>query len=207
MIIDLPSDKVFFTSDMHFGHRPLMKFNKRPFDDEQVMDQTLISNWNLKVPHDGLTFVLGDIGEVAEEYIAKIFKQLNGSKILIQGNHDCIYKQDTLDSIFEEVHLLLDITVSDSEESKGQKIVLCHYPLFDWDDFHEGSWHLFGHLHTRDIPEFEVLKGKLFPQQYDVGVDGNDFRPVSFREIKTIIAKQSTDSSFKQSNYSHTFKR
>ena len=30
----------------------------------------------------------------------------------------------------------------------------------------------------------------LFPTQYDVGVDNNGFRPVSFNELRTIIQKQ-----------------
>ena len=30
----------------------------------------------------------------------------------------------------------------------------------------------------------------LFPTQYDVGVDNNDFTPVSFAQVKRIIQKQ-----------------
>ena len=30
----------------------------------------------------------------------------------------------------------------------------------------------------------------IFPTQYDVGVDNNDFTPVSFAQVKRIIQKQ-----------------
>ena len=30
----------------------------------------------------------------------------------------------------------------------------------------------------------------LLPTQYDVGVDNNDYRPISFREVSDIINKQ-----------------
>ena len=36
----------------------------------------------------------------------------------------------------------------------------------------------------------DVYRGMLFPTQYDVGVDNNDFTPVSFAQVKAIIEKQ-----------------
>lgn len=200
-IIETPAEKIFFTSDIHFGHRGILHFNKRPFKDEVEMDNTLIENWNNVVPKNGLVFVVGDIGETNNERIIEIFEQLNGSKILIRGNHDIIYREETLQKIFLEIYDLLDIKIYDQLGNKYQQIVLCHYPMFDWNNFHEGSWHLFGHLHTRQLMEFETLKTKLFAKQYDVGIDGNSFRPVSYYEIKNIIEKQLQNDNFKQSNY------
>ena len=199
--IDLPADKIYFTSDIHFGHKWLLDFNKRPFEDEKHMDEFLIQNWNNTVPCDGLVFVLGDIGITDDSYISDIFMQLNGQKILIRGNHDDIYSEETLESIFSEIYDLLEIQIYDTIEAKLQDIVLCHYPMFDWNNFFRGTWQLFGHIHTRNLAEFETVKNKLFPTQYDVGVDGNQFRPISFYEVKAIIEKQIQDTTFKQSNY------
>ena len=54
-------------------------------------------------------------------------------------------------------------------------------------------WQLFGHVHSGplsrtglDLPRLKML----FPLQYDVGVDNNDFRPVSFAEVKAKIEAQ-----------------
>lgn len=51
----------------------------------------------------------------------------------------------------------------------------------------------FGHVHSGplshtglDHPRLNIL----FPLQYDVGVDNNDFRPVSFAQVKKIIENQ-----------------
>lgn len=38
----------------------------------------------------------------------------------------------------------------------------------------------------KDLPRLE----NLFPRQYDVGVDNNDFHPVSFWEVKKKIEQQ-----------------
>jgi calcineurin-like phosphoesterase family protein len=57
-------------------------------------------------------------------------------------------------------------------------IVLCHYPMAHWDRRHYGSWHLFGHCHGR----FEVMG-----LAYDVGVDNNDFYPVSLDQVVEIM--------------------
>ena len=53
-------------------------------------------------------------------------------------------------------------------------------------------WQLFGHVHTRqnntgiDAARLQYL----YPTQYDVGVDNNNFTPVSFEQVKRIITKQ-----------------
>lgn len=186
---------------MHFGQNGLLHFNQRPFPNAQEMDEVLIQNWNKVVPTDGLVFVLGDIGENTDDRIIHIFRTLNGQKILIKGNHDTYYKQEILQTIFTQIHNLHEIQIADPHTHQYQKIVLCHYPMFDWNNFFEGSWQLFGHLHTRNITEFKTLKTKLFAQQYDVGVDANNFTPLSYTQVKNIIHKQIEDKTFKQSNY------
>jgi calcineurin-like phosphoesterase family protein len=60
----------------------------------------------------------------------------------------------------------------------GQLIVVCHYAMRAWAASHYSSWQLFGHSH-----------GQLEPvgKQWDIGVDNNDFKPVSLEEIKEIM--------------------
>lgn len=199
--IDEPSNKIFFTSDQHFGHEGIIKFANRPYNSVDEMDKDLIYKWNETVSADGLTFVLGDIGFCDKNRIMDIYSQLNGRKILIRGNHDSNYKDKILDSLFDEIHSILYTRIRDVITSKYLYMSLCHYPMLDWQGSFKGSWQLFGHLHTRDLVEFDTLRTKLFASQYDVGVDNNNYRPISFDEVKQIIQSQTEDPSFKQTNY------
>lgn len=195
------SSKIYFTSDQHFGHEGIIKFANRPYSNVRDMDEDMILKWNKVVPIDGLTFVLGDIGFCNKKDIVDIYSRLNGRKILIRGNHDSNYSDSVLASIFDEIHDLSYTRIQDEETSKYVYMVLCHYPMFDWQGSFKGSWQLFGHIHTRKLTEFETLKTKLFSTQYDVGVDNNNFEPVPFKKIKDIIMSQSKSTTFKKTNY------
>ena len=49
-----------------------------------------------------------------------------------------------------------------------------------------------GHVHTskNNTGKDALRLDMIFPTQYDVGVDNNDFTPVSFAQVKRIIQKQ-----------------
>jgi calcineurin-like phosphoesterase family protein len=61
-------------------------------------------------------------------------------------------------------------------------VVADHYPLLNWPKSHYGSWHVFGHIHKGTLP---FAPGK----SYNVGVDVNNFYPVSFSQLRDIMAK------------------
>lgn len=80
--------KTFFVSDMHFGHKNALAFDNRPFPDIKSHDRALIDNWNGVVNVDDDVWVLGDFSWYNATKTIEIFKQLNGIKHLIVGNHD-----------------------------------------------------------------------------------------------------------------------
>ena len=77
-------------------------------------------------------------------------------------------------------------------EVDKQRIYLNHCPFLCYAGAYDGAWQLFGHVHTcennigRDAPRLNMI----FPTQYDVGVDNNNFTPVSFEQVNRIIEKQ-----------------
>jgi len=184
-------NNIFFTSDTHFNHANIIKYAMRPFADENEMNEALIKNWNSVVKPDDIVFHLGDFMFGNINRFWEFRSRLNGKIYLVHGNHD--YKlmcEGNIDGAFETVAAQLNIVVD------GQKIYLNHFPLlaFDGTFKEKPSWQLFGHVHSNKehpgtSPDVSRL-GYLFPTQYDVGVDNNNYKPVSFAEVKTIIENQ-----------------
>jgi calcineurin-like phosphoesterase family protein len=81
--------KVFVTADTHFHHLEVIHFSKRPFKSVNEMNQTMIERWNNKVSNNDLVFHLGDFAHrISNNKIKEIKDQLNGTIILVPGNHD-----------------------------------------------------------------------------------------------------------------------
>lgn len=174
--------KVFFTADTHFNHGNIVRICKRPFADVKEMNEQLIINWNRKVPKDADVFVLGDFMLCGASEWRNIIKQLNGRIHLILGNH-CYQNaraidESTLTSIHDQVCIQI---IEDS-----QYLMLNHYPLLTWGGIERGTWNLHGHYHSQ--PGHRLQHSK--PNQYDVGVDGNNFEPLSYEEVRYIIKEQ-----------------
>ena len=154
--------KVFFTSDTHFNHGNIIRFCDRPFKDVEMMNETIIAKWT------------------------KILDRLNGKIYLIMGNHDLKNIRQGFISRFEHVAMQMHIEVG------KQRIYLNHYPFPCLGGAYKDVWQLFGHVHTRKN-NTGIDAGRLqdlYPTQYDVGVDNNNFTPVSFEQVKRIIEKQ-----------------
>ena len=77
--------RVFFTSDLHFGHKNLCQGLRGMTSEDS--DQLIINNWNKVVTKRDIVYVLGDITMENQNDIPKYIKQLNGRIILIGGNH------------------------------------------------------------------------------------------------------------------------
>lgn len=169
----------WFTSDQHFFHENIIEYCDRPFDSLEEMHETIIDQWNVAVKPGDEVYVLGDFAITWNRKdttpVEAILKRLNGQKQLIKGNHD---RRAVLDAKGWS-------WVGDCKEIKeqGQRIVLLHYAMRSWSQSHRGSWQLYGHSH-----------GMLPPvgKQLDVGVDCNDFTPISFDQIKDRLGEKET---------------
>lgn len=78
----------YFTSDLHFGHKNIIKYEDRPFSSVEEMDEFLIYKWNSKVGKNDEVYILGDFGFVSGTRANELLDRLNGKKFLIKGNHD-----------------------------------------------------------------------------------------------------------------------
>ena len=182
---------IWFTSDLHFGHRNIMKFCNRPWETVEEMDKALINNWNSVVGKNDIVFDLGDFAFASNNKWKYILNQLNGHHYLILGNHDVSrYPGDKTMELFERVEHQMIVKIDD------RYVYLNHYPYLCYGGSYRGHdqavWQLFGHVHSgpNDIGKDHDRLSMLFPYQYDVGIDNNNYYPVSWNQIVDIINNQ-----------------
>jgi len=173
----------------HFHHKNIIEYCNRPFGDEGIMDIALITNWNKVVPKDGIVFHAGDFAMTARiDYIKSIVSQLNGKIYLTLGNH-CYqnrFDRQVVRDIFYQTDDMFYLTVQDNELEGGHvNFQICHYPLLYWG---RGSYMLHGHVHSGPTSTAnEVVP--FHPMRYDIGVDNNEFTPISYHQLKVLFTK------------------
>lgn len=139
--------KPFFTSDLHFFHKRILDFcpTTRHGKDYTEMTETLIYNWNSMVEPQDTVFCLGDFSFGSYEETKDVLNRLKGHIHLIKGNHDQVVLRSDLIRRFETVRDYMRTKV------EGVDVVLFHYPIKEWDKMHYGSYHLYGHVHSKDM--------------------------------------------------------
>lgn len=158
----------FFSADWHVFHNNILKYSNRPFDSIDEMNHELIKRHNEVVTDNDKFIHVGDFTLASAQYANEVIRQMNGDKLFLIGSHDYWLKKKGLQ--------MWEGTI------EGQHIVANHYPMYSWPRSHFNSWHIFGHHHGR-----LTLDGK----RYDVGVDNNNFYPVSFTKLRDIMSKAS----------------
>lgn len=176
---------IWFTADLHFGHANIIRLTGRPFDSVSEMDQELIAAINDRVSYDDELWVLGDFAIRAPQKDVQAYRERIACRHvhLIHGNHDVHMQPGQSAAIFE-----YDMGYYDGLRSpEGRRLVLCHYPILDWNGQRRGSYMLHGHIHSEGSTYNEHNRdaGIL---RYDVGVDANGYEPVSIADIDAFFA-------------------
>lgn len=132
----------YFISDLHFGHKNIIKFDNRPFFSVEEMNSTLINNWNSVVTNKDTVYHLGDFCWGNIEEWEKILKSLNGNKVLIQGNHDLREYPANIKK------LVADIKPYKEFKANGRTIIMSHYPILAYKHSYDPHVFMFyGHVH------------------------------------------------------------
>ena len=139
----------YFIADLHFGHKNCLVFDNRPFKTIEEHDEELIKRWNDKVGIEDDVYILGDISWYNTTRTIEIFKNLNGNKHLIIGNHDHkLLKNQELRSLFIEITDYKELHIPGVDGKKNSSgIVLSHYPIPCFNHHYYGWYHLYGHVH------------------------------------------------------------
>ena len=185
----LKKDGLWFISDPHFFHKRMVPY--RGFKTVEEMNEQLIENWNSCVKLDHTIICLGDFSFGGRHDTYSLIRRLNGHKWWIKGNHDDgLINEPMIQTLFDytgyytEIDVLDDDRIgnpTDFEEKKGrQRIILFHYNIHIWNKMQHGAWHLYGHSHG-NAPNDQN-------RSEDVGVDRWGLLPVSYEQIKQVMA-------------------
>lgn len=180
-MVKIPVDKkIWFTSDLHFGHKAILDFCpnriKRYGATVPEMNENIIADWNETVQPDDIVFILGDVSFASVTDTADYLSRLNGGLHLIYGNHCAKYLDKRLFTVwFKSIQPYLEIQVGQ------QKICMFHYPQLEWNSCHWGAWMLHGHLHGKPTELQEKYK------TMDVGLDATGKTLISFEEVQEIM--------------------
>lgn len=178
----------WFTSDEHHGHRNALTGwldratgvstqPPRPWSTLEDMTEGIIDRHNSVVKRGDNIFHLGDMfwRTLDVDKAIEIMGRLNGQHFYILGNHEELMEEagrsQTIRQQFVWVRDYAKI-----KPFKGLSVVLSHYAHRVWDGSHKGTYHAYGHSHGA-IPNFG--------RSMDVGVDCNDFYPVSLDQLVT----------------------
>ncbi|KAA9006375.1 phosphoesterase [Paenibacillus spiritus] len=163
---------VFFTSDHHFGDRSILDVESRPFPGVPEMNEVMVARWNETVTPEDRVYHLGDFSVLDQEETRRVVSRLNGYKILILGNHDREHGRTRswwLDAGFQEAH--------ETGLIYQNFFLLTHEPLYM--NKHMPFVNVHGHIHGQKYAD---------KQHFNVCVEHWNYRPVSFGEMRRILA-------------------
>ena len=197
------TNQLFFVSDLHFFHKKIVDFTGRPTTFENLTSW-IITQCNNKIPVSGSTVIhTGDMFfSCTNDQAVEVLSQLNGDWWFILGNHD---NEGKLKTVIETVnklkgtnhrilgwyHRLLVKVPPQVKNEKWNKrlLILCHFPIEDWDSKHYGSAMVHGHVHGGGSDHDGHGLAKL-PNRFDVGIDNSHtWSPFTYQELRTILRK------------------
>lgn len=166
---------IYIIADTHFGHENIIRLCSRPFISLREMDETMIENWNSVVSPEDDVYIVGDFAYRSADP-SHYADRLNGKKHLIIGNHDRkALKDPRFRKHFTEIRDMITVPYGKTH------IVMCHYPLAEWDGMYRGAYHFFGHIHNNNTRTQQVMNG--IKNAYNVGADNIGFTPRTIDEI------------------------
>ena len=173
---------IFFISDTHFGHANMLKFTNwdgtplRVFDSVEEMNEVMIENWNNMVKAGDKIYHLGDVS-FRSMTLDEIMPRLNGTKVLIKGNHDR-QQLTRYAKYFKDVRGTCHV---------DGNYLLSHFPVHP-DSKGRFVRNLHGHVHAQTVMKtvwYPTGNGvEADPWYRNCCVEVNNYSPIPFEVIK-----------------------
>jgi calcineurin-like phosphoesterase family protein len=133
---------IYITSDLHFRHKNILKFNPdtRPFDSIEDMEDKLIEEIN-SLPNCEYLYHLGDFFFGNKNQLSQVTNRIKQKIVFLAGNHD--------KGIVNQLAEKSGNPVDHYKEIKwnGKKVCMFHFPIASWNMMEHGSLLLYGHMH------------------------------------------------------------
>jgi len=206
MKFDSKKQKIWFVSDLHFGHAKNFILEPRRYNNvREAMEHTWTA-LTQTVGSNDIIFNLGDLvigaGINSLEYANKLIRLPCAAHYFINGNHSAgikdIYeltKRQVYANIPDEVEVY-PLTVTGTVFTflghraeifiDGRAVILDHYPIASWNHLSKDAYHIHGHCH-RNLKEDTSL------YRIDVGWEWMK-RPVEWNEIVRELNPRKTKS-------------
>jgi len=163
--------KNFFVADTHFDDDNIRRYENRPFETVEAMNEAMIARWNAVVDEEDTVWVIGDFGADGRE--GEVLSLLNGTKKLVKGNHDSQTNEYYRRAGFAEVY---DLPVV-----YNGFWILSHEPVYVCENMPYAN--IFGHVHASSIyRDFSA-------QHFCACVERTDYTPVTLEQIAGAVRK------------------
>ena len=171
------ADKIYLTSDLHFGHDREFIWKVRGYDSVEHMNTRQVEKWNAIVDSDDDVYVLGDV-VLGDPKNIEYVRRLNGEIHIVLGNHDTL----TREQMYRELPNVVEVAeIGIRLKYKKYHFVLTHYPMLtgnlEKESLKQMSLNLYGHTHQ--LTNFY----NDMPLMYHVGVDSHNGYPVLVDDI------------------------
>lgn len=169
---------IFVISDTHFFHDNILKYCKREGESTvEEMHENMIKEWNSVVKDGDIVIHLGDVamklGSKQEE-IKDIVHRMNGTKVLVLGNHDRdAHFKNTYDHYWNYVGFK---SICEQKLSIGD-VIFSHEPM---EIVPEGKINIHGHIHEDPLTYLYSLDRN----RINVCVDAiKSYKPIKINDL------------------------
>lgn len=132
------------------------------------MNRTLLKNWNSVVRKKDIVYYLGDLVPFRPHKIGYWLKRLNGTVIIIKGNHDRAMRRGYFKRVIKY---------------NGISFLLIHDPKDipkDWK-----GWVIHGHKHNNSMTHYPLINRKT--KTINVSCELIRYKPISIEKINQMI--------------------
>lgn len=164
------NDQLWIISDTHFGHKNIVKYQKRPETHETIM----LSEWIRRVRDTDQILHMGDVFLGRRGDWAAIISRMPGEKFLIKGNHDKAARH-----LYDQAGFTIIAPFCCRRYAFTHRPISKQFPAPK-----EWVWHtnIHGHTHSglHRVDEGTPLEGKTY---INVSADVTDLAPLQLGSI------------------------